>query len=472
MTDSLKNKRRNKMNIGNLRKGAVLLFLIVVFAVIFLAGGAKTYPDTESYLKMSPVREPGYALLLNGVTALFGTGGFTVLAFLQNALAVCSVYLTASYIGSKFKEKYVLFLTVFCMLLPYVVTPLFASSGIILSNAMISEGITVSLYNLYFLYLLKAVWETEKKQKYFVISLLLAFFLTLTRGQMYVALIAWVITAVILWIKQKNRKRACGAVLLFVLVLAARMICVNSYNFLVNGRYAGTTYGEVTILSNVIYVADKEDGEAIGDEQVRHLYYEIYEIAENGHMLWKDAPKDFTGEASFFSDMHDDIKDFGIFPVLQNYVEKEEGITDYMDKSIRVDELASKMTKELLPSCGGKWIAHYVRNVAVGLIRTVAVVHPLLNIPSFIGYFVLIAAGIFLYRRKKDSRAVQMLCLTALLTAGNVAAVAITIMCLSRYMIYNMAFVYISAILLFVEMVREMAEKKIKNREREKENGI
>lgn len=468
MADSLNLAKENKVNKDNLRKGAVLLFLIVVFAVIFFAGGVKTYPDTDSYLKMSPNREPGYALLLNAVTALLGETGFFVLGFLQNALAVPAVYMTSCYIGSKFKEKYVLFLAAFCMLLPYVVTPLFASSGIILTNAMISEGVTLSLYNFFFLFLLKAVWETEKKQNYLWISLFFSFLLSLFRGQMLVTLIAWMITAVVVWIKEKNIKKTCGVILVFVLAMIARLVCVNGYNLLANGRYTGTTYGDVTILSNVIYVAEREDGEAIGDDTLRQLFYEIYAIAEEGHMLIEDAPEDFTGEAGFYSEMHDDIKDFGIYPILQNYVEKEEGITDYMDKSVRVDELASSMTKELLQECGGEWLLHYVYNVAVGLIRTVAFVHPLFNSPSFIGYFILIAAGIFLLKKRKDSRAVSMLCLTALLTAGNVAAVAITIMCLSRYMIYNMAFVYISAILLFAEIVQEIKDKK----DRGKENGL
>lgn len=448
--------RTDKLNKDNIRKGAVLLFLIVVFAVIFFVGGVKTYPDTDSYLKMSPNREPGYALLLNGVMALWGESGFFILGLMQNALAVFAIYLTSAYIGSKYKERYVLFLVTFCMLLPYVVTPLFASSGIVLSNAMISEGITLSLYNLYFLFLLKAIWDVEKKRKNLWISLVLAFVLSLFRGQMLVELIAWVLTAVVVWLKEKKTRGANGAILLFVLALLVRIVCVNGCNLLVNGRYAGTTYGSVTILSNVIYVADKEDGGAIGDETLRRLFYEIYEVAESGHMLYKDAPEDFTGEAGFYSDMHDDIKDFGIYPILQDYVEKEEEITDYMEKAIRVDDLASGMTKELLSECGGAWFVHYIRNVAVGLIRTVALVHPLFNIPAFIGYAILIAAGIFLFRKKKDSKAVGMLLLTALLTAGNVAAVAITIMCLSRYMIYNMAFVYISAILLFLEIVREI----------------
>lgn len=458
MTDGL--KRIKKPNNISWREGAVLLFLIVVFAGIFLIGGVKTYPDTDSYLKMSPNREPGYALLLNAVTALFKDKGFFVLGILQNAFAVFAVYRTAVYIGSVFREKAVLYLTVLCLLLPYVVTPFFAASGIILTNAMISEGVTLSLYNLYTLSLLKAVWEEQGREKNLGIALLLSLLLAITRGQMTVTLIAWLITTGVLWIKERNGKKACGTVLLFVLAVVFQSVFVSSYNLLVNGVYTGTTYGDVTILSNVIYVADKEDGEAIEEEKLRQLFYEIYDIAESGHMLYRDAPEVFSEEAAFYSDMHDDIKDFAIYPTLQQFVEKEEQITDYVEKCIRVDSLASRMTRELLPECMGVWFSHYLRNVAAGLIRTVAFVHPLFNIPSFLGYAVLIGLGIFLYRKDRKSKVAKLLALTALLTAGNVAAVALTIMCLSRYMIYNMAFVYISALLLFTEMWRRRKRRK------------
>ena len=95
---------------------------------------------------------------------------------------------------------------------------------------------------------------------------------------------------------------------------------------------------------------------------------------------------------------------------------------------------------------------HYLGNMAVGFIRTVAIVSPFFNVPTLVGYLFLILAGIYLYRKDRDNRAVKMLGLTALLTVGNVAAVALTIMCLSRYMIYNMALVYISALLVLKEL--------------------
>lgn len=445
-------EKKENLNQNNIQKGAVLLLLIAVFLFIFFMGGVKKYPDTQQYLGFNPNREPGYSLLINSMTFLFGDKGFFVLGFLQNALAVCAVYLTASYIGSKFKEKYVLPLVTACLLIPYVITPFFAVSGIVLTNAMLSEGVTLSGYNLFVYFLLKAMWEKEQRNSSIMFALGMAFLLSMIRGQMLVTLVVWFCITMFLRIREKNWKKLVKSVIVFIIVLLCRMVFINSYNLFVNGIYTGTTYGDVTILSNVIYVSDRESGEAIEDEILRRLYEEIYEIAEAGNMLYHDAPKDFSQEASFYSSMHDLIKDTAIYPTLQSYVAIEQGNTHYMTMCVRVDELASQLTKELMRENFKEWTLHYLKNMTVGFIRTVAYVHPFFNIPTMIGYFIFVIAGIFLYKRKRESEVVPLFFLTILMTVGNVSAVALTIMCLSRYMIYNTSFVYITALLLFVEI--------------------
>lgn len=448
-------KKRRNIDKYSLQKGIVLLFLIVVFALLFFMGGVKKYPDTAQYLDLNPNREPGYSILLNVVTLLFGERGFFVLGFLQNVMAVWAVYLTASYIGSKFRGKYILPLVTGCLLLPYVVTPLFTSSGLILTNAMMSEGVTLSCYNLFAYFMLKSMWEEDKQRVSFMFALGVAFLLSIMRGQMIVTLLVWLCISIFIWIRQKKWKKILETAFLFIFVLLCRTVFIHSFNLIVNGVYGGTTYGDVTILSNVIYASDRESGEAIKDSLLHRLFEEIYEVADSGNMLYHDAPKDFSQEAYFYSSMHDQIKDIAIYPVLQSYVEIEEGTTAYMEMCMRVDELASAMTKELFGANIKVWTLNYLKNVAVGFIRTVAYVHPLLNIPTLFGYIILFLAGAFVYWKKRDSKVVDFFLLSMLMTVGNVLAVALTIMCLSRYMIYNMSFVYITALLLFTEIWRK-----------------
>ena len=48
-----------------------------------------------------------------------------------------------------------------------------------------------------------------------------------------------------------------------------------------------------------------------------------------------------------------------------------------------------------------------------------------------------------------------MMCLALLFIAGNTTAVALTIMCLSRYMIYGFALLYLSCLMVGTELIRE-----------------
>lgn len=428
----------------------ILVWLIVIFGLLLLAGGVKTYPDSESYLQMSPVREPLYPLLINGIIKLSGSYAYEMTGMIQSALAIASIYMIVCYIGKQSGKRYILYLTFLCMIVPHVVTPLFASSRLILTNGIISEGITVSIYNFFFLFLLKAVWEDGNRKKYWVISLVLALLLSLTRGQMLVTLIAWFFTISVV---EKGKKKICICLFWFILSLIGRTLLINEYNLIINGKFTGTTYGAVTTLSNVIYVSKEGDGEGLKDKTEKQFFEDIYKIAKENGMLLQDAPKGFSEEVAFFGQMHDSIKELAIYPILENYVINNENITDYMDKSVRIDELSAELTAGLLKVNWMRWGMHYLTNILAGLIRTVAYVQPICNILTLVGYLLLIVLGLYCYKKDKYSKAVKFQLLTALLTLGNVSAVAITIMCLSRYMIYNMAFVYITGMLLIDESI-------------------
>lgn len=110
------------------------------------------------------------------------------------------------------------------------------------------------------------------------------------------------------------------------------------------------------------------------------------------------------------------------------------------------------MIKKLLPACLGQWLYDYLLLCRNGFVRSIAVVHPLINPIAFLLY--LLAAGLSIWQiaaRKKYAAAVVMG--TALLfIAANVCATSITIMCLSRYMIYGFSLFYIALYLLIREV--------------------
>ncbi|RAZ94448.1 hypothetical protein DK853_35120, partial [Klebsiella oxytoca] len=64
---------------------------------------------------------------------------------------------------------------------------------------------------------------------------------------------------------------------------------------------------------------------------------------------------------------------------------------DYYEQSSMSDEMAGKMIQSLLPACFGQWLYDYMLLCRNGFVRSIAVVHPLIN-PAAFALYVLAAA--------------------------------------------------------------------------------
>lgn len=455
------------------QKLLLFIFLLIIFMGSFLLFGSRTYTDTGSYEVMSPIREPFYGVVLNIYRSLFGEYSYTAVALTQNIFAVIVCYLLLAYIieSNHIHSVVTKSAMLIAVLMPYIVTPFFTVSRMVIANAIITEGITLSLYNLYFYFLLHIVWEKQADQKkyvtYSIVSLVIALILTLTRGQMLVTVIAWfIVEAVALHIRYRKQdsgsfwKNMCICVLLVIITIALRTFSVGIYNYVNNGAFSQTPYGKVTLFTNVLYVSQRDADQNIEDDTLRTLYDRIYDKAVEQGVLYGDAPSGLTAEAEFFSSAHDTLKMDIIEAELTDYIEKTYGNVSYLERLKLMDQMAGNMMKAVLRDCIPAYMVHYMRNIAVGLIRSVAVLNPLLYIPVICGYLFLIIAGIYLGIKKKEYKVFGFWGLTALLTAGTTGAVSLTIMCLSRYMIYNTSLIYLCGILILWKITGRRKEDK------------
>lgn len=455
------------------QKLLLFIFLLIIFMGSFLLFGSRTYTDTGSYEVMSPIREPFYGVFLTIYRIIFGEYCHTAVALTQNIFAVIVCYLLLEYIieANKIRSIVIKLALLLAVLMPYIVTPFFTVSRMIIANAILTEGITLSLYNLYFYFLLHIVWEKQADQKkyviYSIVSLVIALILTLTRGQMLVTLIAWfIVEAVVLHIryrKQDSRlfwKNMCICALLVIITVGVRTFSVGIYNYVNNGSFSQTPYGKVTLFTNVLYVSGREADQNIKDDTLRTLYDQIYDEAAAQGVLYADAPSGLAAEAEFFSSAHDTLKMDIIEAKLTEYIEKTYGNISYLERLKLMDQMSGNMMKDVLRDCIPVYMVHYMKNIAVGLIRSVAVLNPLLYIPVICGYLFLIIAGIYLGIKKKEYKVFGFLLLTALLTAAMAGAVSFTIMCLSRYMIYNTSLIYLCGILMLWKIIGRRKEDK------------
>jgi hypothetical protein len=242
-----------------------------------------------------------------------------------------------------------------------------------------------------------------------------------------------------------------------ILVFLLRDLTVHVYNYGVTGYFMGNTYGKVNTLTNVIYACDEEDREVFEEGDLEQAFFDsFYRKAMEQRLNHVYAGDNFDERAAYLEENHDILK-FQILEAELSAYYFGLGEVDYYEQSSMSDEMAGKMIKKLLPSCFGQWLYDYILLCRNGFVRSIAVVHPLINFAAFFLY--LLAAGLLLWQMlvKRRFQAAVVMGAALLFIAANVCATSITIMCLSRYMIYGFSLFYTALYLL----VREVCENKM-----------
>ena len=96
-----------------------------------------------------------------------------------------------------------------------------------------------------------------------------------------------------------------------------------------------------------------------------------------------------------------------------------------------------------------------------GAIRNVAIVHPILSIYALIMGGAAIVMMFLFFRKDKESKEAWLMLIALLTVAGISFSTALTIMCLSRYMVYGFTGFYSAVYLMFLVWVRYWNKDKI-----------
>lgn len=482
--------------------GGLLVFFLGMLAVY----GVGVYNDSEQYITMHIHREPLYPLFLAFFRVLLGEEYLTVTAAIQNILTAVSVWVLAEYITAHFGLRlWEELLVVLLQLVPHLMTRYVSALHIFLENSVMSEALCIPLFQFFLYFLLRMLFEGRKRD--IVLSLNIAFLLSLTRGQMMTTILMWMVLLVLKNILQTCTKRAyyenlslkrdkgvstiagdigdassggvgrCSGVVrvlfpvfVVMIVFGLRSLTVHVYNYTVTGYFMGNTYGQVNTLTNVIYACDREDGQVFEEGSLEREFFErFYEEADALGANYKYGGDTFTERVEHLEESHDALK-FQVLEADLSVYYFGLGKVDYYQQSRMSDEMAGRMLKKLLPECFGQWFYDYILLCTYGFIRSVAVVHPVINWIALLFY--VMAAGLAVWQvktcasgssvrfsenvcvgddRKHKYDAAVAMGVALLFIAANVCAASMTIMCLSRYMIYGFSFFYTAFFLLVRE---------------------
>lgn len=429
------------------------LLPVLFFAALWLLGTTGIYNDSNQYIAMHIHREPLYSFFLWIFRSLFGeTKYLDIVRFLQNGLAAFSVIWMAESLKKRFAfGQWMEALVCLILLAPHIITPVFSASGLVLSNGVISEALGLPLFYLFTAQCMKMVYTRQRGAA--LSSLLLSLFLSLVRGQMMFTILLWLVFAgaVVIVEKKKLAKRLLICVVCTALAFGTRTLLVKSYNLVFNGYFINNTFGSVGLLANILYAADEEDAERIADQDARVMFELSYRLAKEQGATYQDAPEGFFNRAAHLEKWHDAIK-FEMIEEPWRQLHDREGFIDYIPENVESDRIAATIVKSLLPAVLGRWLYDYLALACYGLIRSIAVVHPLLNWYALTAYLAYIVLAALAWRKNHNSNAVWLAAFSLLAVLANVFATSMIIMCLSRYVIYGLPLFYVSGLMLLYEL--------------------
>ena len=179
----------------------------------------------------------------------------------------------------------------------------------------------------------------------------------------------------------------------------------------------------------------------------------MYDLAEERQANYKYAGSSLREKTEHIEAWHDTIKYEMIEDVFYQTYDKTV-TSDYIIQNLMADETAGKIIKGILPGCFFRWLGNYILIASYGAVRSIAVVHPIINWAACFLYLSALGLVLLVWRKDAGNRAVPVMLIALLAILANVGAVSMTIMCLSRYMIYGFAPFYTGYFLLLLNLRR------------------
>lgn len=442
------NKEKNIHIFGVTVFSLTFIILLVIYGVCYT-------PDSYGYMAMDIIREPLYPLFLAILRKIFGEGIYPILVvILQILLAIYAVFSFCKNITKRFNIKgkyigcvYFLMYIYYFMALPLYIIIRLDSPLVTAPLAILTEGVTYSLYLLYIKSLILA--GCDKDYKNLSIAMGYACFMSLIRAGLMSTIIATVVVGIYISITGKNKiKKSMTVVGASILTFAFIFIFENVY-FLVAHKHLMThTYGAVTTLSNIMYTADETDKDKIEDESLKEIFTATYkEMNENGCGYNVEPYLNLIERGIHIEKSHDFIK-FTPFETAINKKYTELNITNEIEKSVYRDNIARKLSKILIKEHIGRWLEGYISLCIQGYIRTVAYAPQSFLMRIFTCMMtILYIVGLVLFRKNKD--VITYLLITVLSIFGIVLSTSLVIMCMTRYMVYNFVIFYTGFIIMW-----------------------
>lgn len=435
---------------------AVAIMLAVAFLFLFLLGGYGGAGDSESYLTMGITREPLYPMFLWVLRQIFGNDAFyKQLAFIQNAFATVSSILLMYYLGKKvYRSNLGKWLSAFILLMPFLLTPIFSRTHLVMANKVMAEGVTLPGYYIFIYFVIRLIFEHDNMIRNVIGASVSSALLVLLRGQLLLTIIILAIVLFIILVRDRKFSKLYIPFILAAGIFLLTSLITDFYHYCNSDKFTGTASSKPMILANALYVSEESDGNTISNPDLKLLFNRTYKELNNDKMLEMYATGGIISHALYHESCHDSIS-FDYFEPIKNDIYVDRMGNNYSEYMIFQDEIASSLTKELLKNNWGRYLKNYISVCALGFVRSIAVQKKVLDIYVIFAYLSGLLLILYTWRIKGFTQYSFFFLMTYIMIIGFVMSTSLILQCITRYMIYNLPFFYLAGISVFFDIIKK-----------------
>ncbi len=436
------NKKKSKIDTYAI---GLLLFCLVFHVIWVFIDGVFLRPDSASYIEMGLSREPVYPLILAFFRSIFGDNYLLVVAFFQSMVRGYAVYVIARTVGYYSKSKYVMpAVTVFFHMCIVFLCRFLAVRKMAYICSIETEGITISLYLLFIVQLLRYVMEHKKQNLIGVV--IYSILLYSVRKQM---ILTFVLVGGVCFLfalmKQLPWKKYCILLGCLLIGFIISLGIPRAYNYMVRGEAITYAGAGSTLLINGLYCSSIEDVTLFKDPEYAYLFGVMMEEIEAQELDYNHVRT--TGDwkvcGEHYANSYDAIS-YGVMRTyIQPYLAETYDLSD-IERTLLFDEICKEMGMILTKEHYGAIAEVAFVNIIGGFINTIAKENTYLDWYALFAYMAYLVCGIYCIVKKRRDPATLFFVMVCCSICINALIVGVTIFTQTRYMIYNLSLFYTS----------------------------
>lgn len=471
-------------------KDFILLAILIIMGTLFYFFLGKEWisiqDDSQFYLNPSSHEGvmPLYPLFLFVLKVLFGADRYLIAAvFIQSLLAVVCTMIFTLYLKKKFNIIFgeTILVYAFCMMPFSIYLP---ESGI--THQIMTEGITYSLFYLYFLFLIQYIFS--KKSIWLLTVTGMAFVLALTRSQLLFLFIP--VSFAFVYVQLRKHKMSSGIkavlsalVLLLVGIMGTLLLVMSVYK--VYGFYLtrqlpvmekwGQEQTEKTndatvkeseasetelpsnkatmsqfsslIMIRGFYEADEADVDLFESSEMKEIFLRVYKAVDEKKYRYVYARQDLY----MWKDLICDRIPNTALEEIHQYLQENPQV-DLNDRDI-ITELGIKVLLRHFD----RYVYHTFRMMISGFISSIFFqiekIYLLCHVITFFLFAIAFSSCVIAIKKKKNEMITELMATTIIYIITQVVVINIVFFGLQRYMVYAMGVFYCSLYLIVRELI-------------------